>query len=220
MDEALARELIAGTSQMRASLMLYDTSKQFGLREPSDLLIEIATTGCSFLSNDIYVQALVDDARTLQKRARNRRNRRAFYEITGADHFESFLQVEKRLLESAGTDGPLTEEIIRRCREAREAARRGEFDAREFGAALEETRSAICNTLAELQRAAEDERRRRRLARRISSSFTILCGCVVVGLDASILTTTAGLTAAGAAVSGAVGGAIVGQGVSEFRLSA
>jgi hypothetical protein len=219
-EEVLARELVAATSQMNASLILYNTSTAFGSREPADLLVQSAATGCYFLSNDMYVRALVDDARMLQRRAtRTRRNRRNLYAITGIDHFENFLRIEERLFESAGADAPLTEEIIRRCREAREAARRGEFDAQEFEAALEDARSAICSTLAELQRAAADERRRRRLARRISSGFTILCGCVVVGLDASVLTLTAGLSAAGAAASGAVGSAIVGQGISELRSS-
>jgi hypothetical protein len=212
-DEILVREFVIAANRMHESLAIYDADRSRGHLEPRGLL-ESATIGCSLLSNDMYVQALVADARSGQERKWF--HRRDVREITGRAHFEYFLGIERRLLREAGMDPEVTEAIINRCRVDRKAPRRGEFDANTFSGALEELRLAVCGVLAELREASFDQPPQDQMFRRLGSVFTGVCGCVVVGLDASSLAVSVGLSAPGSAVSIAVGGAIVGQALTDL----
>jgi hypothetical protein len=213
-DEMLAREFVMATKEMNESLTLYQMDQSRGKREARRQLIRCATTGCALLSNDDYVQALVSDARALQEqRWHYRRDKRA---ITGRAHFERFLVLEMRLMERAGADPETIGAIVDRCREARKATRQGEFDANAFSDALEELRFAVCSVLAELREDTFDQPPKDQLSRRLAAVFKGVCGCVVVGLNASSLASTVGLNTAGSAVSIAVGGAIVGQAITDL----
>jgi hypothetical protein len=265
MDETLARQFVAATNQMYDSLTLYETDRNLERQESNGLLMQSATIGCSLLGNAVYVQALVDDMMTLNERtAENRTNMQA---ITAVDHFDFFLAAEGRLLEAAGTDSLLITAILDQCREAQQAARRGEFNPFGFRA-LEDLRHAACGVLAELRDAAYrqppppppgwhleppegwdlvpppppgppppppgwhlEPPERWHLEppegwdlapptpryRRLKACLKGVCGCVVVGLDASALAGTLGLTAAGSAVSIAVGAAIVDHALGDLR---
>lgn len=222
MDEMLARGFVIATNEMSESLTLYQVDQSLGNRESRRELVRCAATGCALLSNDAYVEALVGDARALQEqRWRYRKDMRV---ITGRVHFEYFLRLEKSLLEEAGTDPELTEAIIDRCREARKSTRHGKLGAIAFSRALEELRLAVCDVLAELrkdtfdQQPSEDQlsRPEDQLSRRLAAVLKGVCGCVVVGLDASSLAPTVGLSAPGSAVSIAIGGAIVGQAITDL----
>jgi hypothetical protein len=136
--------------------------------------------------------------------------------ITGRVHFEHFLGIERRLLEEAGTDPALADAIIGRCLQAREATRHGKFDANAFSGALEELRLRVCGVLGELRETAFDQPSQRQMPRRLASVLNGVFGCVVVGLDASTLAATVGLSTAGSAVSIAVGGAIVSQAIADL----
>jgi hypothetical protein len=216
-DEVLAREFVRAANQMNQSLTIYQVDQRLGNQESRFLLVQCAITGCSLLSNDTYVRALVDDARSVHDlRWHPRRDKRA---ITGRDHFEHFLGIERRLLEQAGTDPRLTEEIIGRCREARKVTRRGRFGANAFSSALEELRLLACDVLAELRKTTFDQPPPDQLPRRLASVLKGVCGCVIVGLDASEslrLAPNVGLSDAGSAVSIAVGGAIVTQAITDL----
>jgi hypothetical protein len=215
MDEMLARELVAATRQMDESLTLYRVDRSIGSRDSESRLVQSATTGCSLLSNDVYVRALEDDALTF--RDRRRRHRKDMQSIMGSSsHFDKFLELEKSLLVEAGTDPRLADVIIARCRDSREAAKNGRFDAGAFRDALGELRLAVCGVLADLRKAALDQQRQDQTFRRLAAVRGGVFGCVVVGLDASSLVTTVGLSAAGAAVSIAVGGAIVSQALTDL----
>jgi hypothetical protein len=213
-DEVLAREFVQATNQMYESLTIYRVDQNLGNQESKRLLVQCATTGCSLLSNDTYVQALMDDARENHNLRRYyRRDKRV---ITGRAHFEHFLGIERSLLEQAGTNSRLTEEIIGRCREARTATRRGKFDANRFSNALEELRLAVCGVLAELRETTHDQPPPDQLPLRLVAVLKGVCGCVIVGLDASSLAPAVHLSDAGSAVSIAVGGAIVGQAITDL----
>jgi hypothetical protein len=238
-DEVLTREFVIATNQMYRSLTIYDEDRS------RRRLLECARIGCWIFTNDMYLQALVEDARTFQERRRF--HRRDMRRITASTHFEHFLEIERRLLEEAGTDRGLTEAIIAQCQEARKATKHGKFDAYAFNRALLQLRLAVCGVFAELQEAtfeqrpsyqlsdddiaqtevyeeerAEVEREREEGelrpvdAHRLASVLKGVCGCVLVGLDASSLAPTVGLSASGSAVSIAVGGAIVGQAITEL----
>lgn len=213
MDEILAREFVIATNKMHESLAIYYADLSRGHREAAGLL-ECAMTGCSLLSNGMYVQALVEDARACQERLWF--NRRDVQEITGRSHFEYFLGIERSLLQEAGMDAGVTEALIDQCRAARKAPRRGKFNADAFSGALEELRLAVCSILAELRKATFDEHSQHQMSRHLASVFKGFCGCVLVGVDASSLAPTVGLSAAGSAVSIAVGSAIVGQAITEL----
>jgi hypothetical protein len=211
----LAREFVIATRYMDESLTLYQVDHAIGNPESRGLLIQGAMTGCSILSNDVYVRALVDDARTFEDR--RRRHRADMRAIMGdRTHFENFLRLEKLLLLQAGMDQGLADVIIRRCRDAREGARRGRFDARAFGYALEELRLVVCGVLADMRKATLDQDRQEQMFRRLAAIRVGVFGSVVVGLDGSSLIATVGLSAAGAAVSIAIGGAMVGQAINEL----
>jgi hypothetical protein len=212
-DEILARELVAAANQMHKSLTLYEADRDLGNQE-AESLVQCAVIGCSVLGNGVYVQALVDDARALRGTAAN--YRRNMHLITGVDHFEYFLQIERSLLELAGADQGLIEIIFEKCRDARREARRGEINVAAFRDALEELRITACGTLIELRNATTNQRAPQQFARRLGTVLTGCCGCVVVGLDASILAPTVGLSAAGSAVSITVGGAIVAQAITDL----
>ncbi len=214
MDEVLARGFIIAANQMNRSLTIYQEDRDRGDRESRGSLLECATIGCSLLSNDMYVQALVEDARTFKERRRFRS--RDMRVITGSAHFERFLEIEGRLLEVAGTDEGLTEAIIGQCREARKATRRGKFDAYAFNGALLQLRHAVCGVFTELRAETFVQPPPYQPSHRLASVLKGVCGCVLVGLDASTLAPAVGLTAAGSAVSIAVGGAIVGQAYTEL----
>lgn len=210
MDEILARELVAAANQMHASLTLYQTDLSLGRRDSRGLLVQCATTGCSLLRNPTYMQALVTDARMLEERISIYRT--DMQSIMDGGHFEFFLEIEANLLRQAGADPSLIELILKRCRETREAARRSEFDAEKFRGALGQLRDEVCGALTELRRATSDQRLPRR---RLRACLIGVSGCVVVGLDASMLAATSGLSAAGSAVSIAVGGAILSQAITD-----
>jgi hypothetical protein len=212
-DEILAREFVISANRMHESLAIYHADRSRGHLQSRGLL-ESATTGCSLLSNDMYVHALVEDARSGQERLRF--HRRDVQEITGRAHFEHFLGIERRLLVEAGMDPGITDSIINRCRAARKAPRRGEFDANAFSDALEELRIVVCEVLADLREESFHQLSQRQMFRRLMSVFMGVCGCVVVGLDASSLAPTVGLSAAGSTISVAVGGAIVSQAITNL----
>ena len=213
MEEILAREFVTAANLMHESLVIYYADRSRGNRGPESLR-ECATTGCSLLSNDMYMQALVEDARLGQEQLWFRH--RDLRIITGRAHFEHFLGVERRLLLEAGMDAEVAEALINQCRTARGATRRGKFNADAFNGTLEELRRAVCGILAELREAALDEASQRQMSGRLMSVFKGVCGCVLVGVDASSLAPTVGLSAAGSAVSIAVGSAIVGQAISDL----
>ncbi len=213
MDEVLAREFVVATNRMYESLTIYQVDQSHGHRDSRDLL-ECARTGCSLLSNDMYVHALVEDARAFQERRwLHRKDMRI---ITGRGHFEHFLRIERSLLQEAGTNPGLTEDIISRCREARKATRQGKFDANAFRGALEELRHAVCDVFADLREPTFDQPPPHQLPRRLWSVLTGVCGCVVVALDYSSLAATVGLSAAGSQVSVAVGSGIVGKAITDL----
>lgn len=113
--------------------------------------------------------------------------------------------------------GPLlTRKVIGQCREAREAARRDEFDAGKFREALEELRVEVHRTLDQLREVSFAEHAARRLFRRTVDCFTGVCGCAVVGIDASALAATAGILGPWSAISGAVGCAMMGQAITDL----
>jgi hypothetical protein len=215
MDEMLAREFVAAARQMDESLTLYQVDLAIGSKSSGDRLIQSATTGCSILSNAVYVQALMDDARIFADRQRHhRRDMRAI--MGDRAHFENFLGLEKRLLIEAGFTREETEVIVRRCRDARDVARHAQFDAREFGAALTGLRVAACRALTEMRKTSLDRQRQQEQSRRLAAVRAGIFGCVVVGLDASSLIAKVGLSPAGGAVSIALGSAIVGNAVSDL----
>jgi hypothetical protein len=215
MDEMLAREFVAATRQMDESLMLHHVDLAIGSKSSGDRLIQSATTGCSLLSNEVYVQALVDDARMFANRQRHhRRDMRAI--MGDRAHFENFLGLEKRLLIEAGFTHDEADVIVRRCWDARDVARHAKFDAGEFGTALMGLRLAVCRALTEMRKTSLDRQRQQEQSRRLAAVRKGIFGCVLVGLDASSLPATVGLSAAGSAVSIALGGAIVGQAVNDL----
>jgi hypothetical protein len=212
-DEILAQEFVAAANQMHTSLTLYQTDLSLGRRGSRGLLVQCATTGCSLLRSSTYVQAMVNDARMLEERTSI--HRADMQSIMGADHFEFFLEIETKLLRQAGTNPLLIALILSRCRETREAARRSEFDAEMFRGALGQLRDEVCGALTDLRRATSYLRPLRPLYRRLLACLIGVSGCVVVGLNASMLATTTGLSVAGSAVSIAVGGAILSQAITD-----
>jgi hypothetical protein len=132
-------------------------------------------------------------------------------------HFEFFLEGERRLLMAAGVDPSLVAVMIQRCQDGREMASRRELDIDQFRYALEELRDAVCETLAELRRSTFQQPSPNRLRRRLIASFEGVCGGVLVGLDATALAVSVGLSTAGSAVSGALGAAIVGDAIAALR---
>lgn len=215
LDEVLARQFVTDTSRMDESLTLYQIDRAVGNPESDNLLIQCAAAGCSILSNDAYIRALVYDARMFEYR--RRRYHAEISSIMGdRAHFENFLRLEKLLLVQAGMDQGLADVIIGRCRDTREAGRHGRFDAKVFGNSLEELRLVVCGTLADMRKSTLDQRRQEQLFRRLAAVRAGIFGCVVVGLDASSLIATVGLSAAGGAVSMAVGGAIIGQAINDL----
>ncbi len=213
MDEILAREFVIAANSMHESLAIYHADRSRG-RQEAPALLQCATTGCSLLSNNMYVQALVDDARTCQGQLRI--HRRDVQVITGRAHFEHFLGIERRLLEEAGMDPGIANSLIDQCRLTRKVTRRGKFDADAFSNSLEELRLAVCEILAELREATFTQPAQHKIFQRLAWVFKGVCGCVIVGLDASSIASTVGLSVPGSAVSIAVGGAIVGQALTDL----
>lgn len=239
MDEPLTRQFVTLTNQMYACLTLYETDRNLGRQESNDSLMQCARIGCFLLGNAVLVQALVDDMMTLNERAAAE-VRGDIQAITAAEHFDFFLAGERRLLEAAGTDSLLITAILDQCRGVQQAARQGSFNPLGFRA-LEDLRHAACRVLAELRDAAHGygppgwpppgwappgwppplppTPSKHSRYPRLKACFKGVCGCVVVGLDASALAGTLGLTAAGSAVSIAVGAAIVDNALSDLRVA-
>ena len=246
MDETLTRKFVTLTNQMYASLTLYETDRNLGRQESNDSLMQCARIGCFLLGNAVFVQALVDDMMTLNERAAAE-VRGGIQAITAAEHFDFFLAGEGRLLEAAGTDSLLITAILDQCRGVQQAARQGSFSPLGFPA-LEDLRHAACRVLAELGDAAHGygppgwpppgwappstldlpplpptpppgSPPIRSRYPRLKACFKGVCGCVVVGLDASALAGTLGITTAGSAVSIALGAAIVDNALSDLRVA-
>jgi hypothetical protein len=205
--------------------------------------MQCARIGCFLLGNAVLVQAFVDDMMTLNERAAAE-VRGDIQAITAAEHFDFFLAGEGRMLEAAGTDSLLITAILDQCRGVQQAARQGSFNPLGFRA-LEDLRHAACGVLADLRDAAHGygppgwpppglappgglslpplpppgSSPIPSRYPRLKACFKGVCGCVVVGLDASALAGTLGLTAAGSAVSIAVGAAIVDNALSDLRVA-
>lgn len=214
MDEMLAREFVAAASEMNRLLTRYERDPNLGNRDSHDLLVECATIGCALLRNPEYVQALVDDARRFEEEIT--RHRPEMQYIMTTQHFNFFLGIEEDLLRLGGADPSLTDRILQRCRETREAVRPDKFNAGRFHLALVDLRDQVCRVLTELLRTTFDQRPPSRLSQRLRACFIGVCGCVVVGLDASMLAPTTGLSEAGSAASVAVGGAILSQAIADI----
>ena len=125
-DELLARQFVASTNQMHELLTLYEEDRRHGRQASVSPLIQCATIGCSLLSSDTYVPALLDDVWTLNRR--EQQNHENMQIITTDGGFELFLDAEGRLLVAAGAEASLTSVILEQCQEARHAARDSEFD--------------------------------------------------------------------------------------------
>jgi hypothetical protein len=227
-DETLVQGLVEDANQMYALLTPYQVLRREGY---GDALVRCATIGCRLLRDKALVQALVDGTRTFQEMAVA--HRAEMQELVGVEHFELLLRTETYLLDRAGIDRSLIAVIVRYCREAREGARQGELDADTFRAALEKLGNQVCKLLEpsvtrgggnreSRHRSRADHARLRAkhadqvAATQLQACLKGVCGCVIVGLDASTLAATVGLSAAGSAVSIALGGAIVGQAITEL----
>lgn len=205
MEGELVREFVARTTEMHQYMKAHELLGDRG-RDALQLQSECARVGCSLLSSEAMRQALLEDAEQLARLARE--HQEEVQQVAG--HIEYFLEAEGNLLRAAGADDALVARIIGELREASDAARRGQFDLTAFSEALDAARTTTCEIWAELRAGAKDETRIRN--RRLRACLQIVCGAAVVGLDASVLTATVGLSAAGMAVSGLLGATVAQNG--------
>jgi hypothetical protein len=151
-------------------LVTYEESPSHGDEESRGLLVQCTITGYALLNNEVYTQALVNGMRMLQERSAH--YPAGISEFMDVDYFNLFVRSEGRLLDKAGAGKSLIDKIIGQCWEAREAARRGEFDADTLRDALGELRHEVRRALNELREDIFDERAARRLFRRLMGCFT------------------------------------------------
>lgn len=215
MDEHLAREFVTQASRIYTLLDRYQANERASKEQARAFLLEAAGTGCSLLDNAVFMDSLVADAQRLADQVQE--HHMALRDITQADHFEYFLQREAALLQAAGADGDFTSSVIKRCREARKSASRGTLDVKDFREALRDARTFVCDLFSDLEAETVNQQGRSRWGRRLWGVVWIVCGGVIVALNASTLAPSIGLSAAGVAASGVVGEAVMNQGVSDLR---
>jgi hypothetical protein len=179
------------------------------------MLHRAAQEACNYLRDDRAIEGLVSDVQQMAVAAHGPGADPTT--LTNPDHFEHFLEAETRLLASAGLDPLAVRQLISKCRAIRFAVIDQEATDEDFRAALIEARNASCDSVTVLAPSATESGLLRRVRRRLVPVSTILGGAVLVGVDASLLATTLGLSTWGTAVSAMVGGGLAQQAWSELR---
>jgi len=182
-------------------------------------LARAANLGCDTFRELAQDQAFFSDISMLaEMRKRNaaeveaivRVNTLAVPNLEVLDAFTNFLNAEKRVLIASGMDTDLVEMLIGQANQLIDQVRAEQIDPELMRAKVGQLRRIACKVADSLRRQQKHE-----LIWGDIWKLTIAAGgCAIVGLNATSVVATIGLSTAGAAVSGAIGSALVGVGTT------
>ena len=195
---------------MDHSYLVSATNEMFSILsrslEPSQLeLCEAFAVGCMTLRRLRKDEEFFKAANLLRKhRNANRKDFTAI--ITDVNHFtQGFLVIERKAMLAAGIS-VASWEYLARCTEGiRDRIARAPFKFEDLTIAISKLRKIVREIADELQEAEVKADRRGRIQNAFGKMVLGIGGAAMIGVNASALAATVGLSPAGSAVSAAVG---------------
>ena len=185
-------------------------------------LTRIASIACNALRRLAEDQEFYNDFRELVQR--RDADRSAFASIIGdLKHFVyGFQELERRLLIDGGVNAQLAEVLAEMAQALIQAIKYWQPNAADAWQGSPETlrqdveriRDAVCDLENSLRQGAQEREQLLKQSRYLRRVTFAIGGALMVGLNASALAISLGLSAPGSAVSGAVGGALIGAAVT------
>jgi hypothetical protein len=208
-------------NQMNLLLVRSDTHS----KQRQDYLLEAAVLGCRTLkqlSGDTGFSSTVEefaDVRIIKgflERASDDYKRRESEKvdqfrtiIENSDCFATFLDLELEVMVKAGLSVDIVDSLIKSSRESIEDVQKRAKPASEVIETVRLLRDRACLLSDDLINEAKDEDRWEGVKERIKKVILGLGGVALIGLNASSLAASVGITAAGSAVSAALGAVFI-----------
>ena len=178
--------------------------------EPSQVeLREAFTIGCKALKrlegDDEFIEAI-----SLLRKRRVAHIQDFKSIVTDVNHFtQGFLEIERKVMLAAGLSENSWSYVSRFAREVRVHINEDRVNVDALRKAIAGLRSVACDIADQLHttvQKAEEHKRARNTLGRVALGIG---GAAVIGVNASVLAATVGLSTAGSAVSAAVGGGLI-----------
>ena len=191
-----------------------------GEPSPEDIL-KAAHIGCETLNILLNDEDFFREAEELGRRKVGRQEREEFDYLTGdlAYFINHFLKIERDILLAGGIDEELVNQLLENAKDSLQAIRNWDGDAEMLRWLITRLREEICHAEEALDEEQSRNEWRDRWRRRLKRATLAIGGAAIVGLDASALAATYGLSAPGTAVSAALGGALIGVAVPAAEVA-
>jgi hypothetical protein len=212
--------LIESVQQMDALLLQSDLDK-----EPDQTLLKAAAIGCRTLGKlcedpelprtfeqaaDVRVIArFMEKASEREQRASRERVQEFRNIIENPDRFKEFLELERELLIKGNVPFHVVDLLIEASYRALDEIKVRAKPPDEIMSTVLLLRDRACLLFNDMKTSAVDLRRWGRLREKIKLTVVGIGGIGLVGLNASALALSIGITTVGSTVSGAIGGGII-----------
>jgi hypothetical protein len=212
--------LIESVNQINGLLAKSDASPE----KTSNYLLEAAAIGCRVLKQlvgDTTLNTAVEEfadvriikgflERTSDEYKRRQAKADEFRAIIEEnEQFEAFLDLEREILIRGGLSRDIVNPLIASSRESVKEVRDRAKPPSEVIEAVRLLRDRACLLADDLIRDAKEEGSWEHLKEKIKKIMLGLGGAALIGLNASSLATSVGITAAGSAVSAAIGATVI-----------
>jgi hypothetical protein len=138
--------------------------------------------------------------------------------VTDVKHFvERFLAREKELLTKAGISKEAVGALIKQAEALRDDIKDRESDPEEMPVNINKFRNEVCNTAEALRNGVIGQEERNQKRSFLIKVGYVLGGATIIGINASTIAVTYGLSQVGIAISGAVGSTIMGAAMGEQK---
>jgi len=208
-------------NQMNLLLVRSDTHS----KQRQDYLLEAAVLGCRTLKQlsgdpgfsstveefaDVrIIKGFLEGASDEYKRRESEKVDQFRTIMENSDYFATFLDLEREVMVKAGLSVDIVDSLIKSSRESIEDVQRRARPASEVIETVRLLRDRACILSDDLINEAKDEDRWEGVKERIKKVILGLGGVALIGLNASTLAASVGITAAGSAVSAALGAVFI-----------
>jgi hypothetical protein len=168
---------------MNLDPLIAATNEVLGLRDPGPTdLWKVCVLGCRTLKmlgddREFFEDLLAAAADDPQREAKIDR-------VTGnLQHFNDFLQIEKRLLVENGVHPSAANALIEESRRLREQIRGNRLDPRDLRIGINKLQNEVCEAEEQLQRAIDAERRKETIRALLKRVAQATGGAVIAGVN-------------------------------------
>ncbi len=227
----IEKYLIESVRQMHTLLVQCEVNPQ----RNANCLVEASALGCLTLKrlcddpdfHDVLdefadvrlISTFIQKQSAKQKRIERKRINEFRSIVENSDNFEMFLDLEKEVLLRGGVPAEVTELLIEASLETIEEIRARAKPPSEVMEIVRVLRDRACLVSADLKAKAIDESRWDGIKARIRKTTLGIGGAALIGLNASALAATVGITSVGSVVSAALGGAVLSGAAADIGKS-